>query len=104
MGVAQRLAPVAASTATQYSSSVPLAFSLEIRVNARSWLTTRVLKPLVRVMFVQTTVGPLDGQLMGSGVIPSWVGPRYWGQSIAAEIRGQVRIEQRTAVMRSAAL
>src|SRR5678815_3129225 len=83
IGVAQRFAPVAPSTPTQYSSSAPLVFFLEITLNARPWLTTNVLNPLVRVIFVQTTVGPWGGQWIGSGVIPSWVGPRYWGQSVA---------------------
>ena len=73
---------VAASTATQYSRNPPPAL-FEMRVKARPWLTANVLKPLVSDPLVQTTVGPETGQVveMGSGEMPSVVGPRYCGQS-----------------------
>src|SRR5882724_5913161 len=85
IGVAQRSAPVAASTAAQYSRR-PLPSSLEIIVNARPWLIAKVLNPFVRDIFVHTTKpGLLVAQVVaiGSGETPSVVGPRYCGQSVA---------------------
>ena len=86
MGVAQRLAPVAASTAAQHSSRLPLPSSCENIAKARPWLTAKELNPLVREVFLQTTkAGLLVAHVvaMASGEEPSVAGPRYWGQSVA---------------------
>jgi len=82
IGVAQRFAPVAASTAAQHSNnSEPLL--LEIKVNARLWLTANELNPFVRDELVQTTKLVAQFVAMRSGEMPSVFGPRYCGQSVA---------------------
>ena len=77
---------MAASTPAQYSSRLPVPFVFDISVKARPWLTANELNPFVRDAFVQTTKpGLLVAHVveMGSGEMPSVVGPRYWGQSVA---------------------
>ena len=86
MGVAQRLVPVAASTAAQYSRRLPLPSFLEISANARPWLTAKELNPFVSDIFVQTTKPALlvaHVVAIASGEEPSVAGPRYCGQSVA---------------------
>src|SRR5215471_5615360 len=72
--------------------------------NARPWLTAKQLNPLVRSIFVQTTLNPFDGQLteISSGETPSVVGPRNCGQSAACIIDPQVNKRQRTAPLQPA--
>src|SRR5512140_2408505 len=83
--------PVAASNATQYSCKLPLPSSFDIIAKARPWLTANELNPLVMEKFVQTTGGPPTGQFveMSSLEIPSVVGPRYCGQSLASTFAQQ---------------
>jgi hypothetical protein len=75
IGTAQRLVPVMASTATQYSR---LGLPLEIWVNALPLLTANELKPLVKDRFVQIKklgLPMFQWSAMGSGVVPSIFGP-----------------------------
>src|SRR3974390_231247 len=85
IGVAQRLVPIAVSTATQYSNRLPVPSVLEIIVKARPWLTAMEPNPFVSDPFVQATnPARLVAHVvaMASGEVPSVVGPRYCGQSV----------------------